>query len=78
MTDRILAVTDVEGYSEVFETCAQLVASAENMKLASAVILNVTIAIALGVLGREGTENALRGAIKNLPMAEAKARGHIN
>ncbi len=78
MTDRIFAATDVEGYSEVFETCARLVESAENMKLASAVILNVTIAIALGVLGRKGTENALRGAIANLPMAEAKARGNLN
>jgi len=78
MTDRIFAATDIEGYAEVFETCARLVESADNMKLASAVILNVTIAIALGVLGREGTEGALRSAIANLPMAEAKARGNLN
>ncbi len=77
MTDRIFAVTDLEGYPEVFEVCARLVESSENRKLASAALMNVTIAIALGVLGRKGVEDALRGAIENLPMADAKARGRL-
>ncbi len=78
MPDRIFAITDLEGYDQVYETCAALVESSEHRQLASAALLNATIAIALGVLGRKGVEDALRGAIENLPMAEATARGHIN
>ena len=78
MTDRIFAITDLSGYDHVFETCAQLVESADNRKLASAALLNATIAIALAVLGRKGVEDALLGAIGNLPMAEAKARGRLD
>ncbi len=77
MTDRICAVTDLAGYPEIFETCARLVESSENRKLASAALMNATICIALGVLGRKGVEDALRGAIENLPLADAKARGRL-
>ena len=76
-TDRIFALADLEGYDRVFETCAQLVESADNRKLASAALLNATICIALGTLGRKGVEDALRGAIANLEMAETAARGRL-
>jgi len=75
--DTIFAITDLSGYHAVYETCAALVEAADNRKLASAALLNATIAIALAVLGRKGVEDALLGAIGNLDMAEAKARGRL-
>ncbi len=69
---------DVAGYSQVFEACAKLVDGAPNKQLASALLLNAAIAISLAVHGREGCEDALRGAIDNLPAAEAQVRGKMN
>ncbi len=78
MTDRMFAITDLKGYPEVFEVCAKLVEASEHRKLASAALLNATICICLSTLGRKGVEDALRGAIANLPMAEAKARNQLS
>ncbi len=73
-----IATADLIGYAEMYESCARLVEISPHPRLASAALLNATICIALGALGRKGVEDALRGAIENLPMAEAKARGQLN
>ncbi len=78
MSTEIYAITDLKGYSEVFEVCARLVESSEHRKLASAALLNAVICICLSTLGRKGVEDALRGAIANLPMAEMAARGRLS
>ncbi len=76
--DVIISPGDIEGYSCVFEACARLVESSANKPLASALLLNAAIAISLAVHGRQGCEEALRGAIDNLPAADAKVRGQMN
>ncbi len=73
-----IATADLIGYAEMYEACARLVEISPHPRLASAALLNATICIALGTLGRKGVEDALRGAIENLPMAEAKARDKLN
>ncbi len=77
MTTEIRAAIDIQGYSDVYEACASLVESSEHRPLACVALLNATIAIALGVIGREKLEHALLGAIGNLEMAEAAARGRL-
>ncbi len=69
---------DLEGYAEVFESCAKLVAASEHPRLAVTVLVNVSLTIALEILGREKLEQDLREAISNLPMAEAAARGRMS
>ena len=66
------------GYAEVFESCARLVAESEHPRLAATVLLNVSLTIALEVLGREKLALDLRGAIENLPLAEVLARGRLD
>ncbi len=69
---------DLVGYAEVFECCAKLVAASEHPRLAATVLVNVSLTIALEVLGLEKLERDLRLAIENLPMAAAQARGNLN
>jgi len=68
---------DIAGYAEVFESCAKLVAASEHPRLAVTVLVNVSLTIALEVLGREKLERDLHQAISNLPMAETAARGRL-
>ena len=69
---------DLEGYAEGFESCAKLVAASEHPRLAATVLVNVSLTIALEILGREKLERDLRQAIENLPMAEVQARGRLS
>ncbi len=68
---------DVEGYPEIFESCANLVAASEHPRLAITLLLNAVLTIALEVLGREKLERDLHQAIENLPMAATAARGRL-
>ena len=69
---------DLVGFREIFDSCAKLVAASEHPRLASVALLNVSLYIALEILGREKLERDLHQAIENLPMAEAAARGRLD
>lgn len=73
-----ISPADLVGFREIFDSCAKLVAASPHPRLASVALLNVSLYIALEILGREKLEQDLREAIANLPMAEAKARGRLD
>ena len=75
---KVILPADIVGYAEVFECCANMVAESEHPRLAATMFLNMSLTIALEVLGQEKLNRDLRLAIDNLPGASARARGAMN
>ena len=74
---REFAVTDVRGYSEIFDSCANMVEASQHPKLAAAALLNVALSINLATMGAEALASSLRVAADLLPAEAAKARGKL-
>jgi len=74
---KIIQPADLAGFREIFDICAKRVAGSPHPRLASVALVNISLYIALEILGREKLERDLREAISNLEMAEAKSRGGL-
>ncbi len=72
------AVTDLAGYSQMFDACADLVESSPHPRLAAAALLNAAISINLCTSGAEALAAGLRIAADRLPAEQAKARGQLS
>jgi hypothetical protein len=72
------AVTDLAGYSQMFDACADLVESSPHPRLLAAALLNAAISINLCTSGAEALASGLRIAADRLPAEQAKAQGGMN
>ena len=74
---REYAITDLVGYEQMFEACANLVESSPRPRLAAAALLNAALSINLATMGTEALASSLRIAADLLPAEVAKARGKL-
>jgi len=74
---RDFVVTDVRGYSLMFDACANMVEASQHPRLAAAALLNVALSINLATMGTEALASSLRIAADLLPAEVAKARGKL-
>ncbi len=72
------AVTDMAGYSQMFDNCADLVESSPHPRLAAAALLNAALSINLCTMGAEALAAGLRIAADRLPSEQAKARNQLS
>ena len=75
---RDFVVTDVRGYSEMFNACANMVEASQHPRLAAAALLNVALSINLATMGAEALASGLRIVADRLPAEQAKAQGGMN
>ena len=74
---RDFVVTDVRGYSLMFDACANMVEASQHPRLAAAALLNVALSLNLGTMGAKALASSLRIAADLLPAEAAKARGKL-
>ena len=75
---REYAVTELVGYSQMFDACADLVEASPHPRLAAAALLNAAISINLCTSGAEALAAGLRIAADRLPAEQAKARNQLS
>ena len=68
---REFAVTDMRGYSELFNACANMVEASRHPRLAATALLNAAVSINLCTVGAEALAD-------RLPAAQAKARNELS
>ncbi len=75
---REFAVTELVGYSQMFNACADLVESSPHPRLAAAALLNAAVSINLCTVGAEALAAGLRITADRLPAAQAAARNELS
>ncbi len=75
---REFAVTELVGYSQMFDACADLVESSNHPRLAAAALLNAAVSINLCTMGADALASGLRIAADRLPAEQAKARNQLS
>jgi len=74
----IVSVTDAPGYSEMFDSCADMVEASPHPRLAAAALLNAAVSINLCTMGADALASGLRIAADRLPAEQAKARNQLS
>ncbi len=72
------AVTDLAGYSLMFDACADLVEGSPHPRLAAAALLNAVCGVALTTMPGDMLAKMLRETADRIPAEEAKAKNQLS
>ncbi len=76
--NREFAVTELVGYSQMFEACANLVESSNHPRLAAAALLNAVIGINMSTMTLDALADTLRIAADRLSAEQARAKNQLS
>ena len=75
---REFAVTQIIGYSQMFNACANMVEASQHPRLAAAALLNAALSINLCTVGADALASSRRITADRLPAAQAAARNELS